>query len=269
VAGSTTFGCYAIVMHTYRSPKATATSPIMNMKRIAASVLWLQIFLFALWTIYLAWLFQRVVMAGAGFVPGFEVIEQRRLIATLAPYLVLPFGVTFSFLLFRKGRYRAAASLSFAIAFGAFVAGRLYLTKVPDPVEDNFGARPQPYTGFLVVPLERIPYGFSEVSHHYTRSEYVIRFKKALNNGSVDLDIFESPFTKFFVKETNFIRTFEYQAITGRIYVSHDTKGETTLNLVWLNPPQQRISIYLSQPDGYIYSPDDLIRMLESLETAK
>jgi hypothetical protein len=258
-------------MHTYRSdPKATAIDLIMNMKRIAASVLWLQIFLFALWTIYLAWLFQRVVMAGAGFVPGFEVIEQRRLIATLAPYLVLPFGVVFSFLLFRKGCFRAAASLSFAIAFLAFVAGRLYLTEVLDPVEDNFGVRPQPYSGFLILPLEKALDGFNEVSHHYTKSEYVIRLKKALNNGSVDLDIFESPFTKFMVNEANFVRTVEYRAITGRIYASHNTKrGETTLNLVWLNPPQQRISIYLSQPDGYIYSPDDLIRVLETLETAK
>jgi hypothetical protein len=113
----------------------------MNMKRIAASVLWLQMVLFALGTIYLAWLFLQMVLAGAGFVPGLEAIEQRRLIARLAPYLVLPFGAALSFLLFRKGRYRAAASLSFVIAAGAFVAGQLYLTKVPDPIVENFEAR--------------------------------------------------------------------------------------------------------------------------------
>jgi hypothetical protein len=73
--------------------------PSMTRKRIAASVLSLQMGLFALGTIYLAWLFQRVMMAGAGFVPGFEAIEQRRLIAALAPYLALPFGAAFSFLL--------------------------------------------------------------------------------------------------------------------------------------------------------------------------
>ena len=258
-----------VLRRTHSDAKVTVTGPIMNMKHIAASVLWLQIVLFVLGTIYLAWLFLQVVMAGAGFVPGFEAIEQRRLIARLAPYLVLPFGAALSLLLFRKGRYRAAASLSFVMAAGAFVAGQLYLTRVPDPIVENFGARPQPYSGFLVIPSEKMPDGFREVSHHYTKSEYSISFKKVLSNGNADLDIIESPFTKFVFKETDFVRKFEHQAIPGSIYNSHNTKrGETTLNLVWLNPPRQRISIYLTQPEGSDYSPDDLIRLLESMQPA-
>jgi hypothetical protein len=242
----------------------------MNIKRVAASVLWLQVVLFALGTIYLAWAFQHAVMEGAGFVPGFEAIEQRRLIAALAPYLVLPLGVGFSFLLFRKGRYRAAAFLSFIIAASAIVAGQLYLKKVPDPIVENFGARPQPYSGFLIMPFEKIPDGFREVSHHYTKSEYRVRLKKTLNTDSFDLNISESPFTQFVVNEANLVQKFEYRAITGSIYISHNAKrGEATLNLLWLNPPQQRISIYLSQPEGSNYSPDDLIHVLESMETAK
>jgi hypothetical protein len=93
--------------------------------------------------------------------------------------------------------------------------------------------------------------------------------KKALNNGHADLDLIESPITRFLFKETDFVRNFEHQAVTGKIYTSHNTKRrETTINLVWLNPPRQRISIYLTQPEGSDYSPDDLIRLPESMQPA-
>jgi len=211
------------------------------------------------------------VLEGAGFVPAFESIEQRRLVAVLLPYLVLPIGAAFSLLLFWKGRYRAAAALPIVVTAGVFIAGRLYLMVVPDPIVENFGVRPQPYSGFLILPFERIPDGFGEVSHHYTKSEYTIRYRKALNNGGhVDLDIAEGPITQFVVNETELVRRFDYQAITARVYASNNTKrGETTLNLVWLNPPRQRIAIYLTQPEGSGYSPEDLIRVLESMQPAK
>jgi len=140
---------------------------------------------------------------------------------------------------------------------------------MPDPIVENFGARPQPYSGFLILPFENTPDGFREVSHHYTKSEYMISFRKAQDNGRVDLDIAESPFTKFVVDEADLVREFDYRAITGRIYTWHNAKrGEATLNLIWLNPPQQRISIYLTQPEGSGYSPGDLIGVLESMQPA-
>ena len=40
------------------------------------------------------------------------------------------------------------------------------------------------------------------------------------------------------------------------------------LNLIWLNPPKQRISIYLEQRDGDSYSPESLINILQSMKPA-
>jgi hypothetical protein len=80
---------------------------------------------------------------------------------------------------------------------------------VPDPIVENFGARLQPYSGFLILLFEKTTDGFNEVSHHYTKSEYTISFKKTLNNDRVDLDIVESPFTKFAFDETSLVRKFD------------------------------------------------------------
>jgi hypothetical protein len=235
-----------------------------GMKLLSASVLWLQAALFALGTVFVIWGFNKVVGAGAGFVPGFKSIELRRLIATLAPYLVLPVSIIFSLLLHSNGRYGTAASLPLVPVAFATVAGRLYLTAVPDPIMENFGPRPLPYPGFLVLPPEGIPPGFQEVSHHYTKQEYGVRFRKMLNGDRIDLDIIESPTTKFVYDQSTLVREFDHQGVTGRVY-----SGKTTLNLIWLNPPKQRISIYLTQSVGNDSSPEDLIRVLESMKLAE
>jgi hypothetical protein len=240
------------------------------MKLLSASVLWLEALLFALGTVYVISTFHQVVRSGGGFVPGFESIELRRLIASLAPYLVLPLGIIFSFLLHRIGRYGAAASFPLGLVVFAVAAGQLYLRAVPDPIMENFGARPLPYPDFLVLPPEGIPPGFQEVSHHYTKQEYGIRFRKMLNGDPIDLDIIESPITKFVHDRSKLVREFDHQEVTGRVYVANNDKSrKTTLNLIWLNPPKQRISIYLTQSVDNDYSPEDLIRVLESMKLAK
>lgn len=251
-------------------PSGRGAGEMTGMKLLSASVLWLQALLFALGTAYVVWGFIRVVEAGAWFVPGFESIELRRLIATLAPYLVLPVGIISFILALQKWKYGTAASFPLVLVALAVVAGQLYLTAVPDPVMENFGPRPLPYPGFLVLPPEGVPPGFQEVSHHYTKQEYGIRFRKMLNGDPIDLDIIESPTTKFVYDQSKLVREFDHQEVTGRVYAAYnDRSRKTTLNLIWLNPPKQRISIYLTQSVGNDYSPEDLIRVLESMKLAK
>ena len=222
-------------------PSGRGAGEMTGMKLPSASVLWLQALLFALGTVYVIWGFSQVIRAGAGFVPGFESIELRRLIATLAPYLVLPIGIIFSFLLYRNGRYGTAACFPLVLVAFAAVAGRLYLTAVPDPIIENFGPRPLPYAGFLILPSEQVPTGFQEVSHRYTKQEYSIRFRRMLNDDQIDLEIFESPTTQFVYDQSKLVREFDHRGITGRVYAAHDGKRGNKLNLIWLNPPRQII----------------------------
>jgi hypothetical protein len=238
----------------------------MNRKLVSVCVLWLQIILFAASTVYLVWAFTQVIQAGAGFVPGFESIQFWRLVASLAPYLIVPVSIVVSFLLHRRGKYRAAAWSPLALVGCAFIAGRLYLMAVPDPIMENFGSRSTPYPGFLVLPPERVPAGFEEKSHHYTKREYRVQFAKIVNGKRVDLEISESDITKFIHDKSKLVQEFTYQGISGHVYTSYDEKlQKITLNLIWLNPPKQRISIYLTQTPDAGYSPDDLIRILASM----
>jgi hypothetical protein len=240
------------------------------MRLLSACILWLQAVLLALGTAYIIWGLNKIIGAGAGFVPGFELIQSRRFIAALAPYLMLPVSMICSWLLHRKGRYGSAASLALLLVAFAAGAGQLYLVAVPDPIMENFAARPLPYPGFLLLPPEGIPVGFEEVSHHYTKQEYGIRFRKRLNGERIELDITESPTTKFVYDPSGLVREFDHQGITGGVYTAYNARSaRTTLNLIWLNPPRQRISMYLTQSAGNDYSPDDLVRVLESMKLAK
>jgi hypothetical protein len=239
----------------------------MNIRRVSAWVLWLQLILFALSTFYVIWGFIQVVGAGAGFYPAFESIQLRRLIPSLAFYLILPVSIIFCFLLHRSAKYGAAVCSPLLLVGFAFIAGRLYLEAVPDPIVENFGPRPAPYPGFLVLPAERVPAGFQETRHHYTKREYTVHFTKLLNGKRVDLDIVESDLTTFVHKRLELVREFTYQAIIGQVYTSYDDEVQKhTLNLIWLNPPKQRISIYLTQTPGNDYSPEDLIEILASMK---
>jgi len=234
---------------------------IPRLKYLSASVLFLQILAFVFATIFLFQQLGYIVAAGAWF------SHLGRLVAALAPYLVLPFGIILSFLLHRNGSYRSAASFPFVLLAIAAAAGQIYLTIVPDPILDNFGPRPVPYPGFLVLPSEEVPPGFQEVSHHYTKQEYRINLRQTRNDDRIDLDIFESPITQFSYSQSELVREFDYQGITGRAY-AHVGKGGKETTLVWLNPPRQRISISLTQSVGDDYSPDDIIRVLKSMKRA-
>jgi len=234
---------------------------IPRVKYLSASVLVLQILTFVFATIFLFQQLGYVVAAGAWF------SHLGRLVAALAPYLALPFGIILSFLLHRNGSYRSAASSPFVLLAIAAAAGQIYLTIVPDPILDNFGPRPVPYPGFLILPSEKVPPGFQEVSHHYTKQEYGIHLRQTRSDDRIDLDIFESPITQFSYSQSELVREFDYQGITGRVY-AHFSKGGKEKTLVWLNPPGQRISISLTQSVGDDYSPDDIIRVLKSMKPA-
>jgi hypothetical protein len=179
--------------------------------------------------------------------------------------------------LWRKiGKSRAAANedghYCFAIPMMPQARDAPQSAKLRHPATfmENFGPRPLPYPGFLVLPAERVPSGFQEVSHHYTKQEYGIRFRKMLNGDPIDLEIKESPTTRFVYYQSKLVREFDHQEVIGRVYAAYNKRSrKTTLNLIWLNPPKQRISIYLTQSVGNDYSPEDLIRVLESMKLAK
>ena len=95
-----------------------------------------------------------------------------------------------------------------------------------------------------------------------------------LNGKRLRLSILESPTTDFVHNMSKLVRDFFYQDILGHVYTAHDDNTDTTsLHLIWLNPPKQRISIYLTQTpdDDYSddYSTDDLIKILESMRSAE
>ena len=227
------------------------------MKSLSASVLFLQIVAFVLGTIFILQQLGYVIGAGAWF------SHLGRLVATLAPYLILPFGIVLSFLLHRNGSYRAAASSPFVLLAVAAVAGQIYLAVVPDPILDNFGPRPAPYPGFLILPSEQAPPGFQEVSHRYTKQEYEIKFRKVQNGDQIDLHIFESPTTQFLYSQSRIVREFDYQGITGHVY-AYGGNGRKEMTLIWLNPPRQRVLISLAQPDGGDYLPEMSSRSLKA-----
>lgn len=232
-----------------------------RMKSLSVSVLFLQILAFVLGTIFILQQLGHVIGAGAWF------SHLGRLVAALAPYLILPIGIILSFLLHRNGRYRAAASLPLVLLAVAALAGQIHNAVVPDPILDNFGPRPAPYPGFLILPPEEAPPGFKEVSHRYTKQEYEIKFRKMQNGGQIDLHIFESPITQFLYSQSKLVREFEYHGITGHVY-AYGGKGGKEMTLIWLNPPRQRVSISLRQRAGDDYSPEDVINVLKSMKPA-
>lgn len=232
-----------------------------RMKYLSACVLLLQILAFVLGTIFLFQQLGYVIGAGAWF------SHLGRLVAALAPYLILPIGIILSFLLHRNGSYRAAASLPLVLLTVAAFAGQIHNAVVPDPILDNFGPRPAPYPGFLILPPGEAPPGFQEVSHRYTKQEYEIKFRKMQNDNQIDLDIFESPITQFLYSQSKLVREFDYQGITGHVYAYSGKRGKE-MTLVWLNPPKQRISISLTQSAGDDYSPEDIINVLKSMKPA-
>ena len=239
------------------------------MKFIAASLLWLQAILFIVLTVAVLWMFGEVVKAGAWFDARFASAQWLRLIAFLAPYLVLPISIAVAFVLYRAARYRVATWLPMLFVAVAFAAGQTVLSVVPDPIEDNFGARASPYPGFLVLPKDAVPAGFAEVKHHYTKREYTISFKKKVAGQTINLDIVEGDRIWFGTSGSELVHEFQYRGVTGQVYIHHHkTTLVTSYRLLWLNPPKQRISIHLTQTPNNDYSPQDLIAILKNMMRA-
>lgn len=242
----------------------------MSAKRISKWILAIQIILFFLGTIACFFSFVEVARQGGGFVPGFENTETLRLVAFLAPYLVLPLTAISAFVLRKKERFRLAIWVPIISIIVIFVAGQSFLKAVPDPIKENFGDRASPYPGFLILPPSEIPSGFKEVRHHYTKREYTISFIQMVNGKKINLDIAEGDFVNFSHNGETLVQEFLFQGVKGQVYFYHDKRtSEDSYSLNWLNPPKQRIAIYLTQTPDKSYSPRDLINILVEMRPAK
>jgi hypothetical protein len=240
------------------------------MKFVSAGLFWLQVIAFLVLTAAVFWMFGQVFIAGAWFDARFASTQFWRLVAFLAPYLALPISIILTFVLHKKGKYGRAIWLPLAFIALVSVAGQSYLRVVPDPIRENFGARAEPYPGFLVLPQEAVPEGFKEVEHHFTKREYIVRYTKMLNGQKIDLGIAEGDRIMFGHSGSELVKEFEYQGITGQVYINqHSKTGVISYNLIWLHPPKQRIAIHLTQTANNDYSPDDLIAILKSMKPAK
>ena len=136
----------------------------------------------------------------------------------------------------------------------------------PDLIQENFGARAAPYEGFLVLPGNSIPPGYVEVSHHYTKREYLLKLEKSVRGERFGLEIVESDLTNFIEPSEPVLKEFVYEGCPGRIYSYHDQlTGKEVISLYWLNAPKQRLSISADRAPPAGWSPDDLIGLLHAL----
>lgn len=235
------------------------------MARLSAAILALQILVFGLGTALLVWALRKVFQAGGGFVPGYASIEAWRLLATLAPYLALPFGITLSYLRRRGGRYYSSVFFPLLLIATAFLTGRLFCAIVPDPIADSFGVRTRPYAGFLFLPAESIPRGFRELRHRYSKHDYDVVLAKGQGDKAVTVEVIESPTAEYAYDQVELLRTFSYQGIQGHVRAYDDRWGRHHVVLTWLNPPMQRVLIKAVQRYSDL-TPKDLIAILASMK---
>jgi hypothetical protein len=78
--------------------------------------------------------FASMVAQGGGFVPGFETIQLKRLIAFLAPYLSLPVLFVVALIFYRKMKYRVSIIVSLILLLTIFGTAQTYLHYNPDPI---------------------------------------------------------------------------------------------------------------------------------------
>lgn len=187
-----------------------------------------------------------------------------RFIASVAPYFVLLISVPTSILLHRRNRYLLSILNPFILIFVAFIFGQSILKIIPDPIQENFGARSEPYAGFLVLPKDAIPEGFKEVEHQYTKRHYSVRFQ---NDRNVQFGISEDDSARFGDSSYKPIQEFEYRGVQGHIYhYKPEDKERESLSLIWLNPPKQRVYMWVSEyPLSDEYSPEFLINILKNM----
>ena len=237
------------------------------MKSFSTRFLAVQRALFKLLSVIVFLYFLDVFGAGGAFDSMFYSVQFWRLVDFLAPYLALPVSIVLTSALIKKENYKAAVLFPVLLVAFAFLAGRAHLKTIPDPIADNFGALPAPYAGFLVLPPEAVPIGFKEVEHHYTKREYTISFTKMVDGKRIGLDIAEGDRIIYPHNGSKLLQELEYQGITGQVYTNtHSKTREVSLSLEWLNPPKQRIAIFLTQTPKKDYSPEDLIKILKSMK---
>ena len=139
-----------------------------------------------------------------------------------------------------------------------------------DPIIENYGAREAPYEGFLVFPKQVLSEDYSETSHHYTRREYTITFKKFVDRVSYDVDVTESDVARFFEPDKqDLVKDFSFNERSGRVFAYREhLTDRPALALYWLNPPKQRLSISAQLDPARPFSPDDLINFLKAMTPA-
>jgi hypothetical protein len=137
-------------------------------------------------------------------------------------------------------------------------------------VEENFGERVAPYGGFLVLRKADWPAGYVEKSHHYTKVEYQLRLVKVIDGKSYAIDIDESDHSAFFgPKNYTAMKSFTYKGVSGQVHLFPDhLQGRPQIDLMWMNPPKQRIMISSDQVPSQEWSPDDMIHLLQKMTLA-
>lgn len=237
------------------------------MKTVSYWLLILQIIAFVVLTFAVFWMYGHIIVQGGAFDARFAPTQIGRLIAFLAPYLALPVSIVLTFVFYKKGKFLTAILLPLSVITLIFAIGQAHLKKTPDPIQENFGGLSEPYAGFLILPKESVPDAFKETEHHYTKREYTISFTKIVDGQKIDLDIVEGDSIMFGTDGSELVKEFYYQGVTGQVYSHRHKKTKvTSYNLIWLNPPKQRIAIYLTQTPKNQHSPEDLIQILKSME---
>lgn len=200
-----------------------------------------------------------------GFDSRFLNAQLIRTLAIFLPYFGLLVSIFVSILFHTKKRYLYGIASVFVLIFGTYLLGQSILKTIPDPIQENFGARAEPYTGFLVLPKEAIPEGFIETEHKYTKRHYSAQYK---NDRGVQFGISQDDNAAFSHSKSKLIREFEYQGVKGHIYhYNPDDKEREALSLIWLYPPKQRTYIWVEEyPLSAEYTPEFLIHILESMK---
>jgi hypothetical protein len=226
----------------------------------------LQAIIFIALTLFISVAFLRIASAGAGFNSPFESIQKRRLVATLAPYFVLLISTIISLSFYNRALYGTSIWSSFALITLVSIVSRLYLFVVPDPIMDNYGPRQAPQPGFLVLPAASAPPGFTEVRHHYTKRDCSIDFVKNMGDQCARLSITQSEGCVFSHGNSEPIMNFLHAGVVGHVYAhGNESTSNRCLSLIWLNPPKQRLSIYLTQPSNDL-TPEFLVELLKKMK---
>lgn len=224
--------------------------------------------IFIILSVLILYAFVQIAAQGGGFVPRFETIQRKRLIATLAPFLSLSVIFVIAFVLYRKAKYTLSILICPLLLVVTIVAGQTYNYYNPDPIQYNFGPLDRPASGFLVLAPNSLPTDFSEKRHHYSRNHYTIDLVRDTKHGREFLHISESVTAQFGEPNLKFLAVeFTYQGELGRVYAqtAREDEERITYSLFWYNGPKQRLYIYFVAPKRSGYMPDEVIRILKSM----